>query len=98
MANDLEFQSSPNEKKIKIDDRQSEKIIMIWNKNFYDVKKSDLQLCHICYVFELHNVIYIYFLLVIIHEAEQIWKKKKKYPMWGLNIVNLLKCTIGRRW
>jgi hypothetical protein len=29
MANDLEFQSSPNEKKIKIDDRQSEKIIMI---------------------------------------------------------------------
>jgi hypothetical protein len=52
MANESEFQSSPSEKKIKIDDQQSEKIIRIWNKFIpYVVKKPDLQLRHTCYVF-----------------------------------------------
>lgn len=39
MANDPEFQSLPSEKKINIEDQQSEKIIKVWNTLISDVKQ-----------------------------------------------------------
>jgi hypothetical protein len=40
MASDPEFETSPNEKKIIIDDQQSEKIIRVWNKLLPEADKQ----------------------------------------------------------